>query len=140
MLVVSLISILGASLSFYDKKIGMGIFFICTLLVGLFGIPLFYKKMIKQTVNKNMTTPTWDIVVELNDDSIYYTFATEDKSNIDPYIWGDISNVIEKPKYYYIQIDTRTILLIKKADVDNLEELETLFKTKLTTRFFPLKK
>ena len=139
-LVIAIVSIIGAALSFYDKKIGIGIFFAVVAIVGVIAIPFIYKALIKKTVNKNMKEEYWDICVELNNDSIYYTFTTEDKSNIDPYIWGDIANVIEKEKYYYIQINVRTILVIKKECVENLNELEELLEKKLTSRFFPNKK
>ena len=46
----------------------------------------------------------------------------------------------EKEKYYYIQINVRTILVIKKECVENLNELEELLEKKLTSRFFPNKK
>ena len=137
-LTVGVISTLGAVLSFVDKRIGIGIFFVCAALIGVILIPFLYKGHIKKSVNKSMKEAYWDICVELNEDSIYYTFPTEDKSKIDPYIWGDISNVVEKEKYFFVQIDVRTILLIKKEDDENIDELKILLARKLTTRFFPL--
>ncbi len=138
-LVIAFVSLIGAILSFVDNKYGAGIFFIIVGLIGTILLPILYKGYIKKSVNKSMKEDFWDICVELNNDTIYYSFTTEDKSNIDPYIWGDISNVIEKDKYFFVQIDVRTILLIKKDAVENLEELRNLFTKKLTSRFFPLK-
>ena len=138
-LVIAFVSLIGAILSFVDNKNGAGILFIIVGLIGTILLPILYKGYIKKSVNKSMKEDFWDICVELNNDTIYYSFTTEDKSNIDPYIWGDISNVIEKDKYFFVQIDVRTILLIKKDAVENLEELRNLFTKKLTSRFFPLK-
>ena len=142
------VAAVASVICFFYKQLNhhilFGIVFAVISLIVLFVIPNLLKLIIANSIRKKMkSTETWPVEININRESFYYHFTSENIEKIDPYVMGQIRYVKETNDYYYIVIESNLVLVIKKRSVesDQLVQIDEIFREVLkeNIRFFSKK-
>lgn len=114
---------------------------ICVILfiLGVFAL-FFLKPVLKYFVKKRVMKKNEkidDIRISLEEAGLLWEYNEDEKNKTQgtPYTWTSIMKMVEKEEYIYIHVNQYIVLFIKKSSCENIEEVTTFLKEKLTTRY-----